>query len=161
MICLLNQLHGDKGALLLPKASRMCFFQLLPFSLFCCIAIIPVYRFIRSITVLTRTTTSHFEHISFTTIFKPLQISFTKITDNISYTCGNRWLDYRKSITQLLTLGRSQLNSVHSGDIVFITLVPGFNHTITKHVAREGSDTSEISYAVPEIDLEIMKSKAC
>ena len=51
-----------KGALLLPKASWMCFFQLLLFSLFCCIAIITVYYFIRSITVLTSTTKSHLEH---------------------------------------------------------------------------------------------------
>ena len=114
-----------KGVLLLPKASWMCFFQLLLFSLFCCIAIIPVYCFIRSITVLTSTTKSH----SFT-IFELLQICFTKITDNILYTCRNRWLDYRKSIMQLLHWGISQLNPVHSCDIIFITLVPGFNYTI-------------------------------
>ena len=40
-ICLLNRFHGNKRALLLPKARHA--FQLLPISLFCCIAIIPVY----------------------------------------------------------------------------------------------------------------------
>ena len=83
------------------------------------------YRFIRSITVLTSTAKSHCKQK-----LHYIHISFTKITDNIWYACGNRWLDYKKSITQLLHWGRSQLNPVHSRDIVFITLVPGFNYTL-------------------------------
>ena len=33
--------------------------------------------------------------------------------------------------------------------------------TSINRVETKGSDTSEISYALPEIDFEIMKSKAC
>ena len=58
MICLLNQFHGDKRALLLPKTR--CNFSIVVILIV--LIVIPVYHFICSTTVFTKTANSHLEH---------------------------------------------------------------------------------------------------